>query len=741
MAIHALSQSPAGKADLPFIAASDDDARSVSVARPRFWQIYLISGLAILGAESTAVLIYQLTTSHRNHRLGQVVIAAVALAVALVSLPLAKRIASRRWRGRYATTVSLLCGLALAVSASGDGSLSSPLLYLTVLPVMYASVGLPASAVGLCGLASLAEIAAVAAASSGEQPARDVSMLVSLVVGTAVLAFVSSLNRSRDERKDVALAAELAWMADTDVLTGCLNQRVFAESMAKEVDRALRRHRPLSLLVADVDLLKSFNDSHGHAAGDAALKAVGSVLRSQIRSFDLAARIGGDEFAVILPDTTLEDAESSAQGIAAALDGDDRAPLTLSIGVAALDPTTPTPRQLIRDADGAMYMAKLNGRRRVAVSGRPSDSSVHRNRRGEVELPRSEDRDRLEERLRRADRETTQTATILDTLMATAPVGFGYVDRDFRVVRLNVKLASINGSTIEEQVGRTVAEVVPRFWPQVEPIYRRVLDTGEAVLNVESSGKTAMDPAIERYWLISYYPVRIDSEIIGVGVVAVDITDRKQWELRQAAYTHSTVAALAATCEVRDPYTAGHQRAVAEIASAIAGELGLSAFDIEGLRLAATIHDVGKIGIPSEILNRPGQLSSAELELVRTHSQIGFDILADVDFPWPVREMVLQHHERLDGSGYPHGLRDDQILLGARIIAVADVVDAMSSHRPYRPAVGFDAAIEVIRAGRGGLFDPTVVDAAQRVLRSPSDTTGAVARPAQIGPPRVGIPW
>jgi PAS domain S-box-containing protein/putative nucleotidyltransferase with HDIG domain len=344
--------------------------------------------------------------------------------------------------------------------------------------------------------------------------------------------------------------------------------------------------------------------------------------------------------------------------------------------------------------------------------------------------PAVDDRDRLEEQLRRADRERTQAGTILDTLLAAAPVGFGYVDRDFRVVRLNATLAAINGSTVDAQVGRTVQEVVPEIWAQVREVYQRVLQTGEAVLNVESSGETATDSVHHHYWLASYYPVRVDAEIVGIGVVVVDITDRKQWELRRAALTHQAVAALAATCEIRDPYTAGHQRNVAKIAGAIADELGLQPFAIEGLRLAATIHDIGKIGVPIEILNRPGKLTSIEMALVRTHSQIGADILVDVDFPWPVREMVLQHHERLDGSGYPHGLTGNAILLGSRIIAVADVVGAMSSHRPYRPAVGFEAAIKVIRAGRGTLFDADVVDAAQRVLCAANVSDLATANPS-----------
>ena len=168
---------------------------------------------------------------------------------------------------------------------------------------------------------------------------------------------------------------------------------------------------------------------------------------------------------------------------------------------------------------------------------------------------------------------------------------------------------------------------------------------------------------------------------------------------------------------MRDPYTSGHQQRVAKLAVAIARELSLAEDDIEGLHLAGIIHDVGKVTIPPEILSKPGRLSGVELALIREHAQAGYDIIKGVDFPWPIAQMILQHHERLDGSGYPDGLRGDEILLGARIIAVADVVDAMATHRPYRAAVGIDAALQEIEANRGRLYDPDVVDACLRLHR------------------------
>jgi PAS domain S-box-containing protein/putative nucleotidyltransferase with HDIG domain len=178
-----------------------------------------------------------------------------------------------------------------------------------------------------------------------------------------------------------------------------------------------------------------------------------------------------------------------------------------------------------------------------------------------------------------------------------------------------------------------------------------------------------------------------------------------------------TIRAIALTVEKRDPYTAGHQSRVAELAAAIAGELGLDTDRIEGLKLGGMIHDIGKIYVPAEILNRPGRLTEHEFGMIKTHSEVGYDIIKDVKFPWPVADMVLQHHERMDGSGYPQGLKGEQIILEARILAVADVVEAITAHRPYRPAIGIDKALAEIEGKRGQIYDAEVVDACLRLFR------------------------
>jgi PAS domain S-box-containing protein/putative nucleotidyltransferase with HDIG domain len=209
------------------------------------------------------------------------------------------------------------------------------------------------------------------------------------------------------------------------------------------------------------------------------------------------------------------------------------------------------------------------------------------------------------------------------------------------------------------------------------------------------------------------------AEDLSFGVEMLEIRADRQQALSQLEHAlEKTVQVVASTVEMRDPYTAGHQRRVAMIADAIAEDLGISIERKRGLHLAGILHDLGKISVPAEILSKPGRLTAAEFELIKGHSQVGYDIMKQVEFPWPVADIILQHHERLDGKGYPKGLKADEILLEAKILAVADVVESMMSHRPYRPALGLDAALAEIEESKGERYDPAVVDACIKVMRS-----------------------
>ena len=196
-----------------------------------------------------------------------------------------------------------------------------------------------------------------------------------------------------------------------------------------------------------------------------------------------------------------------------------------------------------------------------------------------------------------------------------------------------------------------------------------------------------------------------------------DITIKKEGIERIRKALGATVQAMAVTVETRDPYTAGHQRRVADLARSIATEMNLSVDQIDGIRMAAIIHDLGKISVPAEILSKPTKLTALEFSLIKTHAQSGYDILKDIEFPWPVARAVLEHHERMNGSGYPNGLTGDNMLLESQILAVADVVEAIASHRPYRPSLGIEAALEEIEKNKGTFYDNTVADACMRLFR------------------------
>lgn len=214
-----------------------------------------------------------------------------------------------------------------------------------------------------------------------------------------------------------------------------------------------------------------------------------------------------------------------------------------------------------------------------------------------------------------------------------------------------------------------------------------------------------------------------DDISFGISILRTRAERKKSLEEQQKyldkirSTLEATIQAIATTVELRDPYTAGHERRVAELAVAIAREMGLPNHQIEGIRVAATVHDLGKIQIPAEILSKPRSLNEMEFNFIKTHPLMGYNILKDIDFPWPIADIVLQHHERIDGSGYPNGLKGKRILLEARIVAVADTIEAMASHRPYRAGLGIRAALDEITAGKGKLYDPQAVEACINLFR------------------------
>ena len=329
--------------------------------------------------------------------------------------------------------------------------------------------------------------------------------------------------------------------------------------------------------------------------------------------------------------------------------------------------------------------------------------------------------DVLEQRVRERTADLRGSEARYRTLVDAIDDGIAVKDLQGRYVTVNPEFLRRAGLSIEEVLGKTARDIYPEGRALlIEESDRQVLASGDAydAQDSERSGNG-------KIFHIRVVPLRSpDGESVGLVSVSRDVTQRRLAEqglalsvrqLRTAM--EGMVQAMATITEMRDPYTAGHQRRVSRLAAAMARQLGIPPEEAEGIRLAGIIHDVGKISVPAEILSKPGRITESEFSIINAHALSGEEILSKIEFPWPIARMVGEHHERLDGSGYPNRLVGDQICLGSRILGVADVVEAMASHRPYRSALGMDAALEEIARNRGTLYDGEVVDACLAVCR------------------------
>lgn len=358
-----------------------------------------------------------------------------------------------------------------------------------------------------------------------------------------------------------------------------------------------------------------------------------------------------------------------------------------------------------RRADGSEFPVELLSVP-VAIDGRPALLIIVRD---------TSERESCEAMLR-------EGKAMQQAILDNAPQLVYVVALDGRFTLVNQRFEDLLGLPGETLIGRMRADVMPEGRAEEHTANDRTVIHTRAPAFFE---EVHDEPDGQHIYLSTKFPLFADDgEVAFVCCISADITESKRVEAelaeantRLAAVVRETAAIVGRVIEARDPYTQGHEIRVADLARNIAIEMGLPEGDIEGVELAAMLHDVGKVGVPAEILSKPGALSREELALVQCHPEAGHEILKEVDFPWPVAEAVLQHHERMDGSGYPRGVHGDEICVIARILAVADVVEAISSHRPYRPALGIESAFAEI-AEHPEKYDQGVVAALLRVRES-----------------------
>jgi len=318
--------------------------------------------------------------------------------------------------------------------------------------------------------------------------------------------------------------------------------------------------------------------------------------------------------------------------------------------------------------------------------------------------------------LKRMEKELAAVLRESEIIMENVSDIIYVLDPNMKLIKWNKKVEMATGFSSDELNGKAMIEFFVEGEDRIAAIkaIKEVLEKGQVKVEIpllKKDGKT-----VPYEWTGALLKDE-QGNVLGVTGIGRDITERKQAEkelrlnlkkLRKAM--EGTIQAIALITETRDPYTAGHQQRVSRLAKTIAGEMGLPEEQIEAIEVAAAIHDIGKIYVPAEILSKPGRITEIEFSLIKTHPLVGYNILKAVEFPWPIAQIVYQHHERIDGSGYPSGLSGKDILLEARIIAVADVVEAMSSHRPYRPTLGINMALEEISQNKGLLYDYKAAD-------------------------------
>jgi diguanylate cyclase (GGDEF)-like protein/putative nucleotidyltransferase with HDIG domain len=442
--------------------------------------------------------------------------------------------------------------------------------------------------------------------------------------------------------------------ARIDPKTGLFNARHFSAALAEELARAERFDRPAALIMADLDLLREINNTHGHLVGDAVLSGVADVFREELRDYDVPARFGGEEFALLLPETGRDQALEVAERIRAAVAAraldvegvDEPLRVTISMGVASFPRDGTSPNELVHCADLAVYRAKLQGRNRVLGA----------------------DLEGLLVQTERAPR-------LIEHTMAQSS---REVARERRRRHMSVELERRRAGGVPAQGIRRLLASLPRRSRQSVRDPEELREAADRIHKLNASLAKANRLLRER--------------------------------------STETMESLSATVDARDAQAVGHSQRVRRLALAIGRQLDLSEVELDLLGHAALLHDIGKLAIPDEILLKPARLAAEEWRLMRRHADEGAKIVDHLGYLADAVPAIRHHHERYDGSGYPDGLAGDDIPLGARIIHVADAIDSMLTSRVYRPAMSEADALAELRAGAGTQFCPRCVHAVEQLL-------------------------
>jgi PAS domain S-box-containing protein/putative nucleotidyltransferase with HDIG domain len=318
---------------------------------------------------------------------------------------------------------------------------------------------------------------------------------------------------------------------------------------------------------------------------------------------------------------------------------------------------------------------------------------------------------------KQAEEALRESEELFRSAFESSVAGISMVAADGKFIEVNDKLCELLGRGRKELIQLSFSDITYEEDIEVGSKYLKQMIAGE--LENVSFEKRYIKKGGNVIWVfLSISAIRDKQKKLQYFVTYTqDITERIAAAEKLQSSLVGTVNTVAMILEARDPYTSGHQKRVAEISVAIAKELGLPEEQIQGIYFSSLIHDLGKIQVPAEILSKPGKLTRLEFDMIKTHSKVGYELLKEIEFPWPIAEIVYQHHERVNGSGYPRKLKGNRISIEAKIIGTADVIEAMSSHRPYRPALGLEAALDEINKNKGILFDPDIVVACIKVIK------------------------